>query len=190
MVTINGTGFCARSGCAPVRLSIAGRQFGRDQVPDSSGRFRSVSQAPGGLVSGSHEVVATQVLDDGNQDRASALFTYSPSKGEAAEREAENRDAVVAFINPSAPAVPTRGVPFASAAGSEAASIPAPDAASATTEPEAASSARELAADAEPAKRSRRLFGWPALFALAVGLAVAGLVTTSKQRAHRGRHAS
>lgn len=113
-VTVTGSGFCARPGCGAVRITMSGRQFAADQRPDAAGRFRASTRAPGGLEPGEHEIVARQVLDDGNEISASASFVYSPSKGEAAEREAENRDAVNSLVNPTAPTPSPRGGPFGS----------------------------------------------------------------------------
>ena len=116
IVRITGVNFCSRTGCGPVRVTISGTEFGRDATPDAGGRWQSKAQVPGGMIAGNHEVVAVQMLDDGNELRASADFTYASSRGEAAEREAENRDAIAHLSNPSAPAVPPRGQPLSSLA--------------------------------------------------------------------------
>lgn len=141
-VTLTGSGFCARAGCAPVRVTISGRQLTAEQKPDSSGAFRVKTQAPGGLTPGEHEIVATQMLDDGNEISASASFVYSPSRGEEAEREAESRDAVTNLVNPSAPTAPARGESLESAAAAlEASASAAARSAAASSTPPADTSA-------------------------------------------------
>lgn len=124
-VTITGGGFCGSGGCSPLRLTFSGQPFGADLQPDGDGGFRSTAQAPGGLVPGSHEVIATQTLADGNEVRASAEFTYSPSRGEEAEREAETRDLITNLENPSAPPPKPRGVPLSAIASTPSESQPA-----------------------------------------------------------------
>jgi hypothetical protein len=114
-ITLTGTGFCGRAACGAVRITISGRQFAVSH-PDGGGTFKATAQAPGGLTPGEHEVVATQVLDDGNEISAGAPFVYSPSRGEEAEREAESRDAVTNLVNSSAPTPSPRGVSLESAA--------------------------------------------------------------------------
>lgn len=164
-VTVSGSGFCARSGCAPVRVTISGRQLAADQRPDSAGRFRAKAQAPGGLVPGEHEVVATQTLDDGNEISATASFVYAPSKGEDAEREAESRDAVTNLVNPSAPTAPARGQSLESAAAALTASQAPRDGASSAPATSAA------AAEKAVADRSTRPFGVPVPLLVAAGVA-------------------
>lgn len=169
-VTVSGRGFCARAGCAAVRVTIAGRQFATDQRPDAAGAFRTRTQAPGGLTPGEHDVVATQVLDDGNEISASASFVYSPSRGEAAEREAENRDAVTNLVNTAAPTPAPRGVPLASAIAEIEASASA--AADASRSP--ASSAPASRAAPVAAERSTRPYVPVLLVAAGVAALLAG----------------
>ena len=179
-VTVTGTGFCGRAACGPVRLSMSGRQLAADQRPDAAGRFRAATRALGGLTPGEHEVVATQVLDDGNEISATASFVYSPSKGEEAEREAENRDAVNALGDPSAPTASPRGVPFASLAA-EPSEAPAPAAAASGAPAEPAGSVTAVSTD---------VAGWLVPAAVAGAAAAVLFVTGVVSRRRRpARHA-
>lgn len=125
VVTLVGHGFCARAGCSVVSVSMAGRRFAPEQRVTSSGSFRVSVQVSGGYASGALEITARQVLDDGNELAASAEFTYTPSKGEEAEREAETNDQTTHLVNPSAPVASPKGVPLASYAASFGATSPA-----------------------------------------------------------------
>jgi hypothetical protein len=182
VVTLVGHGFCARSGCSVVSISMAGRRFAPEQRVSSSGSFRVSVQVSGGYAPGALEVTARQVLDDGNEVAASAEFTYTPSKGEEAEREAETNDQTTHLVNPSAPVGSPKGVPLASYAASFGAVVP--------SSPAPSSSSSGAAAVAEPGKRSGGVHGSATLWLLAVA-AVAGsavLVVGSTGR-RRARHA-
>jgi len=162
-MTITGSGFCGRAACGAVRLTMAGRQVGADQRPDSAGRFTAKTQAPGGLVPGEHEVVAQQVLDDGNEVSATASFVYTPSKGERAEREAETRDQVNNLVDPSAPTASPRGMSLADAAASAGLTSPASTSAPGSTPAGAEGGA--------VAQRSGRSLDMPVLLLVAAGVA-------------------
>lgn len=184
VVTLVGHGFCARAGCSVVSVSMAGRRFAPEQRVASSGSFRVSVQVSGGYTSGALEITARQVLDDGNEIAASAEFTYTPSKGEEAEREAETNDQTTHLVNPSAPVAPPKGVPLASYAASFGATVPP-----AVSSSSAAPSSSTGVAGGPSAAKSGRAHGSTALWLLAVAgvLGSAALVVGSTGR-RRARH--
>jgi hypothetical protein len=184
VVTLVGHGFCARSGCSVVSISMAGRRFGPEQRVTSSGSFRVSVQVSGGYASGALEVTAHQVLDDGNELAASAEFTYTPSKGEEAERQAETNDQTTHLVNPSAPVASPKGVPLASYAASFGAVVPS------SAAPSSSASGAVAGAGAASAAESGGLHGSTTLWLLAAlgVLGSAALVVGSTGR-RRARHA-
>lgn len=175
IVTLTGKGFCARPGCSVVSFTLAGRRFAPEQTVPASGELRVRTQVSGGLTSGVLEVEAKQTLEDGNTWSASAWFTYSPSKGEEAEREAETRDLIGNLVDPSAPGVPPKGEPLASFGTSDGATVSAP------------SSGAEVTF--EQASRTDRSGGvrWP-LYALAGALVALVVAAAGWRRRRRPAH--
>ena len=123
-VTVHGSGFCGTASCGPVTVTMGGFQVAGDLRPDAAGAFTTRFVVPGGLSSGQIYVIAKQTYDDGNEAQAMAGFLSSPSKGEEAERKAEEAETLQQLVDPSRPTA-HRGVPVASAvpaSGSGAAS--------------------------------------------------------------------
>jgi hypothetical protein len=177
MVTLTGSGFCSRPGCGKVAVLAAGRPFAPEQAVSPSGGFTVKTQVSGGYTPGTIEIQARQVLDDGGELTASAQFTYAPSKGEEAEREAETRDRINNLANPSAAVASPKGVPLASFAAG-ASSAPATAAAGGSvgrsTGP-ATAAARDStpAGRAEGRSRGGRLLAGLGIVAGAFGIALA-----------------
>lgn len=174
IVTLTGKGFCARSGCSVVSLTLAGRRFAPEQTVPASGEFTVRTQVSGGFTSGVLEVDARQTLEDGNTWSASAWFTYSPSKGEEAEREAETRDLIGHLENPSVAVASPKGEPLASFGASAGATIAAP------------SSGAGADVALEPASRTERSGGvrWP-VYVLAGALAALVTIAAGWRRRRR-----
>lgn len=113
-VTARGNGFCGTASCGPVTVTMGGFQVAGDVRPDAAGAFTARFVVPGGLSSGQIYVIAKQTYDDGNEAQAMAGFLSSPSKGEEAERKAEEAETLQQLVDPSRPAA-HRGVPLTSA---------------------------------------------------------------------------
>lgn len=120
-VTLRGTGFCGAPACGTVTVTMGGYQVGGGLRPDSAGAFTLRFVVPGGLSSGQIYVIAKQTHDDGNEAQAMSGFLYSPSKGEEAERKAEEAETLQRLVDPTRPAA-NRGVPLASTLAQQGAS--------------------------------------------------------------------
>ena len=176
VVTVHGTGFCPPP-CSPVNLLISGRPMGEGHDASSAGSFTAKLLLPGGQVGGDLEIVATQTTPTGAERRASALFTYSPSKGEQTERDAEDKSRLTELVNPSAPTASPRGKPLSDFVGKATKKAAATH--SATPESTSGPSVRP-AAQTEDA----RSWSWAWWLAAAGLLAIALVVVRRRWRRH------